>query len=112
MNRYRITALEEVDVSVFDEHPATVRVRGVPRQVMTRGVPHWKHLSRGEACEVMAVRRIRGDFFEEDTLLLPADMATPVVIHEALRIEGLPTRHAPCSNRVNPDPLSNSKPNR
>lgn len=90
MNRYRITALDEVDVAVAAEHPATIRVRGVPRQVMTRSVPRWKHLNRGEACEVAAIHGVRGDLFEENPLLLPEEMATPVVIHEALKIEGLP----------------------
>ena len=106
MNRYRITALEEVDVAVSDEHPATIRVRGVPRQVMTRGVPRWKHLNRGEACDVTSIHRVRGDLFEEDPLMLPAEMATPVVIHEALKIEGLPGQ---ANDRVTQNILSNSE---
>lgn len=107
MNRYRITALEEVDVAVSDEHPVTIRVRGVPRQVMTRGVPRWKHLHRGEACEVTAIHRIRGDLFEENPPMLPVEMGTPVVIHAALKVEGLPRK---ASDRATQNILPNSAP--
>jgi hypothetical protein len=95
MNRYRITALEDVDVSVSDDHTATVLVRGVARQVTTRSAPHWKHLGKGEACEVAALHGIRGDFFEESTVNLPAASTAPVVLHEALRIEELPSHDLP-----------------
>src|SRR6187200_1808080 len=90
MNRYRITALEDVDVSVSDDHTATVVVRGVARQVTTRSTPHWKHLSKGEACEVAEVHGIRGDFFEESAVTPPTQSTASVVVHEALRIEELP----------------------
>jgi hypothetical protein len=100
MNRYRITALEEVDVSVSDERPATILVRGVPRQISTRGSPRWRHMSKGEACEVLAVHSIRGDLFEESRVTPPGEGAAPVVIHEALKIEVLPPPDARSTGRV------------
>ena len=92
MNRYRITALEDVDVSVSDECPATATVRGIRRQVMTRRAPHWQHLAQGETCEVLAVHTLRGDLLEETQVMVPHEASAPVVIHEALKIEGLPLR--------------------
>lgn len=91
MNRYRITALEDVDVCVSDEHQTTVLVGGATRRVTTQSTPHWRHLDRGEACEVAALHGIRGDFFEAGAVTLPAAATAPVVLHDALRIEGLPT---------------------
>ena len=94
MNRYSITALEDVDVSVSDEHTAIILVRGVPRPVVTRGTPHWKHLTKGEVCEVVAVQGIRGDFFEECDPIPLSGPAVPLKVHDALKIEELTSEDA------------------
>jgi serine protease Do len=107
MNRYRITALEDVEVSVSEEQPATVMVHGVPRRVRRHGAPHWKPLIKGETCEVTGVHGIRGDLFEESRVVLPTAASPSVVVHEALTIEALP----PLANALKPNhPNHQSKP--
>jgi hypothetical protein len=98
MNRYRITALEDVDVSVSECDTATILVSGVVRQVSTQSAPHWKHLGKDETCEVVALHGTRGDFFESSPLNLPAELTAPVVIHDALKIENLPRLETPPNN--------------
>jgi hypothetical protein len=96
MNRYRITALEDVDVCVSDEHLVSVVLRGAPCQVPTRRAAHWEHLSPGESRTVCAVHAVRGDLFEERPVTVPGTGPASFMIHDALRIEELaPSKGGP-----------------
>jgi hypothetical protein len=91
MDRYHITALEDIDVEIVAERPRTVLGHEAlgEVEVAVLEAPHWVHLAKGEECDVTEVLGLRGDLLGQGRPQTPARVGECLVIHEALQITKL-----------------------
>ncbi|OAI55528.1 hypothetical protein AYO49_01225 [Verrucomicrobiaceae bacterium SCGC AG-212-N21] len=91
MDRYHITALEDIDVEIVAERPRAVLGQETMGEVEVAVLeaPHWVHLAKGEECDVTEVLGIRGDLLGQGRPQTPARPGECVVVHEALQITRL-----------------------